>query len=41
MTARIIDGNAIAKQIRRELADQVRALTIRALHYEEHLPVIW
>jgi len=31
MTARIIDGNAIAKQIRRELADQVRALTIRGL----------
>jgi len=31
MTAKIIDGNAIAKQIRRELADQVGALTIRGL----------
>ncbi len=27
MSAKIIDGNGIAKQIRRELADQVRALT--------------
>jgi 5,10-methylene-tetrahydrofolate dehydrogenase/methenyl tetrahydrofolate cyclohydrolase len=29
MAAKIIDGNAIAKQIRHELADQVRGLTDR------------
>jgi methylenetetrahydrofolate dehydrogenase (NADP+) / methenyltetrahydrofolate cyclohydrolase len=29
MAAKIIDGNAIAKQIRHELAGQVRALTDR------------
>jgi methylenetetrahydrofolate dehydrogenase (NADP+) / methenyltetrahydrofolate cyclohydrolase len=31
MAAKIIDGNAIAKQIRHELADQVRALTDRGM----------
>jgi methylenetetrahydrofolate dehydrogenase (NADP+)/methenyltetrahydrofolate cyclohydrolase len=31
MSAKIIDGNGIAKQIRRELADEVRALRIQGV----------